>query len=129
MFQGFTYSESAIQDPSSITADELVTLTAPIASTVGSVNKVTGDKAYNETKITTATASKSWRQYFLAIPASYGWEMKNAKDSNNIDCTIRKANDVTLTFGSDLNTTDILYNVYYINNAADYGTLKINWTM
>lgn len=55
--------------------------------------------------------------------------MTNAKDSNNIDCTVRKAADVTLTFGKGEKTADVVYSVYYIHNAADYGTLKINWTM
>ena len=51
--------------------------------------------------------------------------MSGAKDGNNIDCTVLKAADVTLTF----NNQDVVYNVYYINNAADYGTLKITWSI
>lgn len=129
MYQGFTYADSAIADPATITANELVTLAAPSASTNGAVNKITGSKAYDKNKTITATASKSWRQYFLAFPADYNWEMTNAKDSNNIDCTVRKAADVTLTFGEGEKTADVVYSVYYIHNAADYGTLKINWTM
>ena len=129
MYQGFTYADSAIADPAAITGAELVALAAPSASTSGAVNKITGSKAYDKTKTLTATASKSWRQYFLAIPQEYGWEMTNAKDSNNIDCTVRKASDVTLTFGEGEKTVDVVYDVYYIHNAADYGTLKITWTM
>jgi hypothetical protein len=55
--------------------------------------------------------------------------MAKAKDSNNIDCTVRKANNITLTFGEEDNSVDVIYNVYYIHNAADYGTLTINWTL
>lgn len=129
MYQGFTYADSAIADPAAITNAELVALAAPSASTNGAVNKITGSKAYDKIKTLTATASKSWRQYFLAIPQEYGWEMKNAKDSNNIDCTVRKAADITLTFGEGEKSVDVVYDVYYIHNAADYGTLKITWTM
>lgn len=129
MYQGFTYADSAIADPAAITSAELVALAAPSASTNGAVNKITGSKAYDKAKTLTATASKSWRQYFLAIPQEYSWEMKNAKDSNNIDCTVRKAADITLTFGEGEKTVDVVYDVYYIHNAADYGTLKITWTM
>jgi hypothetical protein len=55
--------------------------------------------------------------------------MSGAKDSNNIDCTVRQAADVTMTFGSGENTVDVVYSVFYIHNAADYGTLKITWSM
>ena len=51
--------------------------------------------------------------------------MSAAKDSNNIDCTVRQAADVTLTF-SDVN---VVYAVYYINNATPYGTKTITWTL
>lgn len=61
MYQGFTYADSAIADPATITANELVTLAAPSASTNGAVNKITGSKAYDKNKTITATASKSWR--------------------------------------------------------------------
>lgn len=125
MYQGFTYAESAIENPAEITSSQIESLNAPTASTVGAVKKVINEKAYNQTKITSATASRPWRQYFLAIPADYGWVMSSAKDANNIDCTIRKANDVTFVFEE----TEVVYNVYYINNAADYGTLTINWTL
>lgn len=55
--------------------------------------------------------------------------MSNAKDGNNIDCTVRQAADVTITYGSGDTAVDVVYNVFYINNAADYGTLKITWTL
>lgn len=136
MYQGFTYSDTAITDHANITAAQIKALGAPSASTVGAVNKVEGEKAFGSdvtkidaTKITTATAPKAWRQYFLAIPASYGWEMSGAKDGNNIDCTVRQAADVTISYGSGDTAVDVVYNVYYIHNAADYGTLKITWTL
>lgn len=118
MYYGFTYSDNVIANPAAITAAEVATLT-----------KITGASAYSETKKTTDTATKSWRQYFLAIPADYGWEMSGAKDGNNIDCTVRQAADVTMSFGSGDSAVDVIYNVYYINNAADYGTLKITWNL
>lgn len=129
MYQGFTYSDSVITDPANITAEQAISLAAPVASSWGAVNKVIGEKAYDETKNTTATASKSWRQYFLIIPADYNLIMSKAKDNNNIDCTVKQANNITITYGTNDKTVDIVYNVYYINNAADYGTLKISWTI
>lgn len=130
MYQGFTYSDTAIADPANITAAQLTSLGAPSTSTVGNnISKVVGEKAYNNTKIITATAPKAWRQYFIAFPDSYGWTMKNAKDGNNIDCTVSKAGNVTITYGSGDTAIDVVYRVYYINNAADYGTLKISWTL
>lgn len=119
MYHGFTFSDNVIADPAAITAAEVKALP----------NKIADSNAYNATKTTSATASKAWRQYFLAVPASYNWEMSNAKDGNNIDCTVKQAADVTLSFGSGDSAVDVVYNVYYINNAADYGTLKITWTL
>lgn len=119
MYHGFTYGDGAIADPAAISASEVKALPT----------KITGESAYNATKTTSATATKAWRQYFLAVPADYGWEMSNAKDGNNIDCTVRQAADVTITYGSGDTAVDVVYNVFYINNAADYGTLKITWTL
>jgi len=51
--------------------------------------------------------------------------MSGAKDGNGIDCTVRQAENVTITY----NGVDVTYNVFYIHNAADYGTLKITWTL
>ena len=118
MYHGFTYSDNVITDPAAIVAADFSKLT-----------KITNENAYSQTKTTTATASKAWRQYFLAIPADYGWTMSNAKDGNNIDCTVKQANNVTMSFGSGDSAVDIIYNVFYINNAADYGTLKISWNL
>lgn len=131
MFQGFTYTgENVVADHANITVDEINALSAPAASKAGSTNvgavkKIIDANAYSQVKVTTATASKAWRQYFLVVPASYKWTMSGAKDSNNIDCTVLQAKDVTM----NINGTEVVYNVFYINNAADYGTLSISWTM
>lgn len=118
MYHGFTYSDNVITNPAAIAPADFNKLT-----------KITGENAYNEVQTTTATASKAWRQYFLAIPADYGWNMSNAKDGNNIDCTVRQAENVTMSFGSGDSAVDVIYNVFYINNAADYGTLTISWNL
>ena len=132
-YQGFTFSDTVIADPANITAEQLTTgLTAPASKTAD--NKVTSTStavknvdstAYNKTKCTAAAASKAWRQYFLAYPTSYSYDMSAAKDSNGIDCTVNKAKEVEL----DINGNKINYTVYYINNAADYDTLGITWTL
>ena len=119
MYKGFTYS-----DGSAGTA--VVTDHAHITGArVQQFGKVVDKEAYEKTKFYTATASKAWRQYFYAFPKDYEWTMSGAKDGNNIDCTVLQAEDVTLTF----NGVDVVYSVFYINNAADYGTLKITWTI
>lgn len=132
-YQGFTFSDSVIADPKNITATQLTTgLTAPakqtadgkVVSSSQSVKNVDA-VAYSKTKCTKAAASKAWRQYFLAYPTDWGFDMSGAKDANGIDCTVNKANEVTV----NLNGTDVKYTVYYINNAADYGTLGITWTL
>lgn len=132
-FQGFTYSDSVIADPKNITAEQLTTgLSAPVTKT--SDGKVTSTStvvknidatAYDKTKCTAAVASKAWRQYFLAYPVDYSYDMSGAKDANGIDCTVNKANNVTVS----INGVNVTYAVYYINNAADYGTLGITWTL
>lgn len=135
MFQGFTYAADAVADPANVTETQIKALNAPSASTFGAVKKVIEANAFGSalankpTKPTTATAAKAWRQYFVAVPKDYGWTMSGAKDGNNIDCTVRQAADVTMTFGSGDNTVDVAYSVFYIHNAADYGTLKITWSM
>ena len=132
-YQGFTYSDSVIADPANITATQLTTgLSAPAAKTADNkvtssstaVKNINGD-AYDKKKCTAAAASKAWRQYFLAYPTSYSYDMSAAKDSNGIDCTVNKANEVEL----DINGNKVKYTVYYINNAADYDTLGITWTL
>lgn len=132
-YQGFTFSDNVIADPANITATQLTTgLTAPASKTAD--NKVTSTStavkninanAYDKKKCIAAAASKSWRQYFLAYPTDYSYDMSAAKDSNGIDCTVNKANEVEL----DINGNKIKYTVYYINNAADYDTLGITWTL
>lgn len=119
IYKGFTYTDgtdgaAVVADPANITAARVQQLAA-----------TTGKDAYDKVKTSSATASKAWRQYFYAFPAAYSWVMKDAKDGNNIDCTVRQAGNVTLNFSG----TDVAYNVYYINNAADYGTLGITWTI
>lgn len=132
-YQGFTYSDTAIADHANITAEQLTTsLAAPakqtadgkVVSTSQNVKNV-DSVAYSKTKCTKAAAAKAWRQYYLAYPKDWSYDMSGAKDSNGIDCTVNQANDVEL----DINGTKVTYAVYYINNAADYGTLGITWTL
>lgn len=131
IYQGFTYEDNTgvgavIADHAKITADQLQTkLSAPASGSTNTSAVITGETAYNKTKLTKAVASKAWRQYYLAYPKSYSFDMSAAKDSNNIDCTVRQAADVTLTF----NGVDVVYAVYYINNATPYGTKTITWTL
>lgn len=132
-YQGFTYSDTAIADHANITAEQLTTkLAAPakqtsdgkVVSTSQNVKNV-DSVAYSKTKCTKAAAAKAWRQYYLAYPKDWSYDMSGAKDSNGIDCTVNQAKDVEL----DINGTKVTYAVYYINNAADYGTLGITWTL
>ena len=131
IYQGFTYEDNTdvgavITDHANITAAQLQTkLSAPASGSTNTSAVITGETAYNKTKLTKAVASKAWRQYYLAYPKSYSFDMSAAKDSNNIDCTVRQAADVTLTF----NGVDVVYAVYYINNATPYGTKTITWTL
>lgn len=131
IYQGFTYEDNTdvgavIADHANITAAQLQTkLSAPASGSTNTNAVITGETAYNQTKLTKAVASKAWRQYYLAYPKSYGFDMSAAKDSNNIDCTVRQAAEVTLTF----NGVDVVYAVYYINNATPYGTKTITWTL
>ena len=132
-YQGFTYADTAIADHANITATELTTkLAAPVKQT--SDGKVVSSSqnvknidavAYSKTKCTKAVAAKAWRQYYLAYPKDWSFDMSGAKDSNGIDCTVNQAKDVEL----DINGTKVTYAVYYIHNAADYGTLGITWTL
>ena len=131
-YQGFTYSDGVI-NTTNITANDITTkLQAPVektadnkvTSTTTSV-KITGKNAYDKLKCTAAVASKAWRQYFIAYPKAWEFDMSAAKDSNGIDCTVNGPVEVTIAH----NGIDVVYNVYYINNAADYGTLGITWTI
>lgn len=117
MYKGFTYTDgtgktAVVEDHANISA-----------ARVQQFDSVVDADAYSKTQTKSATASKAWRQYYYAFPKAYGWVMKNAKDGNNIDCTVRKAGNVTLTF----NGVNVEYEVYYINNGSDYGTLSISW--
>lgn len=138
-YQGFTVDSDVIADPANITATQLKALNEANMTTYrfsdDAENTQDSDRpgttefvdanAYNKKKITKATAANAWRQYFLAYPKSYGFDMSAAKDSNNIDCTVRQATDVNLTF----NGVNVAYTVYYINNATPYGTKTITWTL
>ena len=132
-YQGFTFSDSAIADHANITATQLTTgLTAPINRGTAAADKSTSTvvknidaNAYNKLKCVQAITDKAWRQYYIAYPKDWGYTMSGAKDENNIDCTVNQAADVTI----NINGTDVIYSVYYINNASDYGTLKITWTL
>lgn len=138
-YQGFTVDSDVIADPANITATQLEALNKANMTTYrfsdDAANTKDSDRpgttkfvdanAYNKKKVTTATAASAWRQYFLAYPKDYSFDMSAAKDSNNIDCTVRQAADVTLTF----NGVDVVYAVYYINNATPYGTKTISWTL
>ena len=131
-YQGFTFSDSVIDTTNITAADITGGLTAPakqtadgkVVSTSQNV-KNTGSAAFNKTKCTKAAASKAWRQYFVAYPKAWGYDMADAKDSNGIDCTVNGPVEVTIAH----NNIDVVYNVYYINNAADYGTLGITWSI
>lgn len=115
MYYGFTYSDSLIADPANMTAAQIT----------GLGTKVVDANAYNQTKTTSASASKSWRQFFIAVPKSYNWNVSAAKDSNNLTLQVnKKADAVEVTLG----TTKVSYDVFYINNAADHDTKTISLT-
>lgn len=114
MYHGFTYAEDVVADPSKVTGSKIQSLT-----------NITGSNAYNETKPTTATATKAWRQYFVAIPSSYGTSIPKIKDGNGIDCTVKEAGSITCQYGEGSNGVTTQYKVYYVNNAADYDTLSL----
>ena len=111
MYYGFRYSANVVADPAKVTSSVITSLT-----------KVKDSKAYDQTIPTGATASGSWRQFFIAIPASYGKSKPSAKDSNNLTLTVNQADNISVTFGEN---TSVAYNVFYINNAADYDTVDI----
>ncbi len=128
IYQGFTTDSdnNVIENHATVTAAQLQSgLTAPISGSTKTATKLIDADAYNKTKLTTAVAPGAWRQYFLAYPKSYSFDMSAAKDGNNIDCTVNQAADVTMTF----NGVDVVYAVYYIHNASAYGTPKITWTL
>ena len=110
MYYGFKYSGSTIASPSSITADEIKALTVVKDAT-----------AYNNTKPTSATATASWMQFFVAVPSSYNAELKGIVDSNNLPLTVEKATNVNISFGD----ASIEYEVWFVNLAANYDTKAI----
>lgn len=113
MFYGFKYDGAVIADPANITAEEVAALTVIKDST-----------AYNQTKPTSVTATGSWRQFFVAIPADYKANKPTFTDSNGLPSTVYAAGDVTLTLG----TASIKYNVWYVSYPADYDTVKATLT-
>ena len=72
IYQGFTYEDNTdvgavIADHANITAAQLQTkLSAPASGSTSTSAVITGETAYNKTKLTKAVASKAWRQYYLA---------------------------------------------------------------
>ena len=138
-YHGFTVDGDVIATPETVTASQIQGLNkanmttyrfSDDASTVKDsdrtgITQFTNSNAYNKKKVNTATASGSWRQYFLAYPKDWGYAMSDAKDSNNLTCGVSQATDVTMTF----NGVDVVYSVYYINNKAAYDTTKILWTI
>ena len=114
MWYGFRYSANVVADPSKVTADVITSLT-----------KVKDSTAYSNTVPTTsATATGAWRQFFVAVPVSYGKNKPSAKDGNNVDCSVYQAGNISVDFSG----TTVAYNVFYIDNAADYGNTTVNLT-
>ena len=114
MYYGFKYDGALIADPANITEAEIKAL--------GSVVK--DANAYNQTKPTSATASASWRQFFVAVPAGYNAELSGISDSNKLPLTIGKAANVTMTFG----TASVEFEIWYVALDADYDTKAITLT-
>ena len=110
MYYGFKYGDGAIADPANITADQVKALGGTVKDST----------AYNATKPTSVTATGSWRQFFVAIPASYNAKKPTFTDSNGLPSTVEAAGNVTLTLG----TASIEYNVWYVSYPADYDTVK-----
>lgn len=115
MFYGFKYDGALIADPANITEAEIKALG----------NTVKDSTAYNQTKPTSATATASWRQFFVAVPAGYNAELSGISDSNKLPLTIGKATNVTMTFG----TASIEFEIWYVSLDADYDTkaLTLAW--
>lgn len=110
MYYGFKYAGDLVANPAAITADEVKGLVA-----------VTGASAYSATKPTSATATGSWRQFFMAVPESYNAELTSIIDTNKLPLTVEKAANVELTFGDG----KVEYEVFYVNLADNYDTVGI----
>ncbi len=115
MFYGFKYDGAIIADPANITEAEIKALGSTVKDST----------AYNQTKPTSATATDSWRQFFVAVPAGYNAELSGISDSNKLPLTIGKAKNVTMTFG----TASIEFEIWYVALDADYDTkaLTLTW--
>lgn len=114
MFYGFKYGSALINDPANISEAEIKALSIVKDAT-----------AYNQTKPASATATGSWKQFFVAVPAGYNAELSGISDSNKLPLTIGKATNVTMTFG----TASIEYEIWYVALDADYDTkaLTLTW--
>ena len=115
MFYGFKYNGALIADPANITEAEIKALGTTVKDST----------AYNQTKPTSATATASWRQFFVAVPSGYNAELSGISDSNKLPLTIGKAKNVTMTFG----TASIEFEIWYVALDADYDTkaLTLTW--
>ena len=111
-YYGFKYPGALHATPAAISAAD--------AKALGGT--VSGSTAYNRTKPTSFTATKTWQQFFVAIPTTWSPTTPTAKDSNNLALTIVKGGSVTIKHG----TKDYTYNTYYINLAAGYDTKQIS---
>ena len=96
---------------------------------VSKLTKATDSVAYTANKKTSDAATDSWMQYWLVVPKSYNWVMKDAKDSNNLTLSASTAENITITYGTGDNAVDVEYNVYYIDNADPYDTKSISWSL
>jgi hypothetical protein len=86
---------------------------------------ITGSTAYDKTKMTKAIAGRSWRQYFVAYPETYSFDMSGVTDSNGLPLT-----PASTTIDVKLNdNVTVKYKVEYIHNATPYGTRVISWTL
>jgi hypothetical protein len=141
IYQGFTYDaeggeeSNVIANPSNITQTQLTSgLKAPIKElTIGTTKHsstntnavITGSTAYDKTKMTKAIAGRSWRQYFVAYPETYSFDMSGVTDSNGLPLT-----PASTTIDVKLNdNVTVKYKVEYIHNATPYGTRVISWTL
>lgn len=118
-FYGFKYEnvegKEVLTAPETISADQIKSLGTSI----------TGENAYNLTVPAKAKADGSWRQYFIAIPTSYGKTLTKAVDTTNQPLPVNtKAENVNLTFG----TAEVEYKVFYITFPSAFDTVEFNLT-
>lgn len=75
--------------------------------------------------VTSYEIPEKWYQFFYAMPVGRKTTL-TAKDANNITCTVGKVANVTIKHAGTAESTD--YVVFYINNAAQYGSTTIQMT-